>query len=86
MANYSYEVDSLILCKYRLMVEGEIKEFNLVGKVLNVKEVENREGLFEHRVQYVNMTAGDREKIIKYIFDEERKTLKNTKGDLGFHR
>ena len=86
VANYSYEVDSLILCKYRLMVEGEIKEFNLVGKVLNVKEVENSEGLFEHRVQYVNMTAGDREKIIKYIFDEERKTLKNTKGDLGFHR
>lgn len=84
VANYAYEPQSLILCKYHLRVEGRIKEYSLVGKVLDVKELENRKGVFEHRVQYVNVDAAKREEIIKYIFDEERKTLKNQKGDLGY--
>ncbi len=73
-------MNSLILCKYHLWIENESKEYSLVGKVLSSKEIENRPGIFEHRVQYVNMEAGNREEIIKYIFDEERKTIKNQKG------
>lgn len=80
VANYSYEVDSLILCKYHLWIDNESKEYSLVGKVLSSKPLENRPGIFEHRVQYLNMDADNREEIIKYIFDEERKTLKNKKG------
>lgn len=81
VANYAYETQSLILCKYCLLIGGENKEYNLVGKVLSVRELENRKGVFEHRVQYVNVNAAEREEIIKYIFDEERKTLKNQKAD-----
>ena len=81
VANYAYELQSLILCKYSLLVGGVNKEYNLVGKVLGVRELENRKGVYEHRVQYINMDAAEREEIIKYIFDEERKTLKNQKGD-----
>ena len=81
VANYAYEVQSMILCKYHLLVNGENKEYNLVGKVLGVRELENRKGVFEHRVQYVNVDAAEREEIIKYIFDEERRTLKNQKRD-----
>lgn len=80
VADYAYEVGSLILCKYQLWIENESKDYSLVGKVLSAKEVENRPGIYEHRVQYVNMEAGNREEIIKYIFDEERKTIKNQKG------
>ena len=81
VANYAYEMQSLILCKYNLSINGENKEYNLVGKVLSVRELENRKGVFEHRVQYVNVEDAEREEIIKYIFDAERKTLKNQKGD-----
>ena len=81
VANYAYEAQSLILCKYHLLIGGEAKEYNLVGKVLSVRELENRKGVFEHRVQYVNVDAAEREEIIKYIFDEERKTLKHHKMD-----
>lgn len=80
VANYAYEAQSTIVCKYRLMVNGQSKEYTLLGKVLSVKEIENRKGIYEHRVQYINMDADDREEIIKYIFDEERKTLKKQKG------
>ena len=81
VANYAYEPQSMILCKYSLMIHGENKEYNLVGKVLSVKQLENRKGVYEHRVQYINVEPAEREEIIKYIFDEERKTLKNQKGD-----
>lgn len=82
VANYAYDVDSLILCKYHLIIGEECKEYNLVGKVLSVNEieVENWKGLYEHRVQYVNMDKTEREEIIRYIFDEERKVLKNQRG------
>lgn len=80
VANYAYEADSVILCKYRLLINGQSKEYNLIGRVLAVRELDNRKGVFEHRVQYVNMDSEDREEIIKYIFDEERKTLKKQKG------
>ena len=81
VANYAYEPQSMILCKYSLLIHGESKEYNLVGKVLSVRALENRKDAYEHRVQYVNMNAAEREEIIKYIFDEERKTLKNQMGD-----
>ena len=80
VADYAYEVDSLILCKYQLWHEGVSKEYNLVGKVLSSRELENRPGVYEHRVQYVNMDSDEREEIIKYIFGEERKILSNQKG------
>ncbi len=80
VADYAYEIGSLILCKYHLWIENESQEYNLVGKVLSSSKVENRPGVFEHRVQYVNMDEDNREKLIKYIFDEERKTIKNQKS------
>lgn len=76
VAEYAYEVDSLILCKYSLWMDGSSKEYTLYGRVLEVKEIENRPGFYEHRVQYVHMDKDNREEIIKYIFNEERKTLK----------
>lgn len=73
---YAYTVNSLILCKYHLTVEGKEKEYRLVGKVLEVKELEQKPGIFDHRVQYVDVDPKDREEIIQYIFDEARKVHK----------
>ncbi len=80
VAKFTYDVQSVILCRYNLNIGGESKEYNVIGKVLSVKEVETHEGLFEHRVQYTDVDPTEREEIIKYIFDEERKTLRKQKG------
>lgn len=73
IANHKYEPDALIYCTYNLLVKGETKTYNLVGKVLRSEELIDRPGIFEHRVQYINMDVDDREEIIRYIFEEERK-------------
>lgn len=76
VANQKYEEGSLIYCKYYLTVNGVNKEYNLVGKILHVSEIEKQKGNFEHRVQYINIDSAEREEIIRYIFEEERKNLR----------
>lgn len=80
MSDQQYEPGSLIYCTYHLVSEKENTECEIVGKILGAREIENKKGTYEHRVQYVNMGADEREKIIKYIFEEERKNLRREKG------
>lgn len=79
LANHQYDAGSFIYIKYTLAVREKVKEYNVVGKVLSSRPSENRKGVFEHRVQYVNMANDDREEIIRYIFEEERKHRNNKK-------
>lgn len=80
MSDQRYEPESLIYCTYNLLMGGKSKEYEIVGKILSVKELENKRGTFEHRVQYINLDVVDREEIIKYIFEEERKSRWREKG------
>ncbi len=76
MSSQCYEPGSLIYCSYHLVTEGETKFYEVIGKVLAAKELEQRPGTYEHRVQYYNMDVETREQIIKFIFEEERKNRK----------
>ena len=75
-----YDVGSMIYCKYQLVIDDQVKEYNLVGRVLYSGPVANRPDEFEHRVQYVNIDNQTREEIIRYIFEEERKHRKRDRG------
>ncbi len=76
LSNQKYEPDSLLYCSYHLVINNVRKLYEVVGKVLSVREMENRPGVFEHRVKYINMEEEKREEIIKFIFQEERKNMK----------
>lgn len=79
IGDYEYKTDSMICCRYHLVVEGKDKEYNLVAKVISVRELEDRPGTFEHRAQYININTMEREEIIRFIFEEERKARKREK-------
>ncbi|MCR4989369.1 MAG: flagellar brake protein [Lachnospiraceae bacterium] len=81
ISSYSYEPGSLLYCKYNLVIDGVSKEYTLITKVLNSRELEDRPGVFEHRAQYVDIDTYDREEIIRFIFEEERK---HRKREMGF--
>ncbi len=80
VGDYRYEPESMICCKYHLLIDGKNKEYMLVAKIIMVREVEDRPGLYEHRAQYVNIDTIEREEIIRFIFEEERKNRKREKG------
>lgn len=75
-----YPNQSLILFIFSLFVNGEMKEYQLVGQVLLSEELENRKNEYEHRIQFANIMNDDREGIIRYIFEEERKKRRREKG------
>lgn len=76
IADYSYEINQLILCRYQLdTVEGP-RVYEVTGRVLAVRELDNKPGMYEHRVQYVAIDKEVQEEIIKFIFEKERNELK----------
>lgn len=80
ISSYKYEPNAFCYCKYNLIIDGVSKEYSLITKVLTVRELENRPGVFEHRAQYVDIDTFEREEIIRFIFEEERKHRKREKG------
>ena len=74
LSTEKYDPGSLLYCSYHLVKGGVSKQYEVIGKVLSVKTVESRSGTYEHRVQYYNMDNATREEIIKFIFEEERRS------------
>lgn len=74
VSSHKFEKDSLVYCVFHLNSGGKQKQYEMICQMLSVKEVDNRKGTFEHRVQYYGIREEIREEIIKYIFQEERKS------------
>lgn len=72
-AESRYDAGTLLYCTYNLAIKNIEKPYRLVGRVVRSQELEKRPGVFENRIQYVNIDVDDREEIIKYIFEEERR-------------
>lgn len=68
-----FEKESLIYCTYVLSVQGKAKRYEVSAKILHVKELENHSGIYEYRVKFDKIEMAEREEIIRYIFEEERK-------------
>ena len=80
ISSVQYQKNSLIRFVFSLFVNGAITEYKLIGKVLRSEKMENREDSYENRIQFVNMQNDDRESIIRYIFEEERKMRHRERG------
>lgn len=72
-----FELNSTVYCTYNILVKDEIRSFELVGKILDVNKIETKPGSYLYRLQFVDIDTEDRESIIKYIFQEERKNRKS---------
>lgn len=76
MSKENFEAGSLIFCSYPLQIGSTRKQFEVLGKILSVKKPENKPGYLEYRMEYFRLNVNAREEIIKYIFEEERKSRK----------
>ena len=62
--------------RFELPILDTEKSFLLVGRVIYSSEIVNRANEFENRVKFELIDSVTREKIIRYIFNEERKNRK----------
>jgi c-di-GMP-binding flagellar brake protein YcgR len=58
----------------------KLKNKWLKAVIASSEKLMNRQGSYEHRIQFKDMSKDDREIIIKYIFEEERKHRNKDKG------
>lgn len=68
-----YKPGDKLFLNFSLNIGGKTVEFKTIGIVLDCNKVENKPGDYQNRVKYVKITNDSREKIIRYIFEEERK-------------
>ena len=71
-----FRESSMILMRFELPILDTEKSFLLVGRVIYSSEIVNRANEFENRVKFELIDSATREKIIRYIFNEERKNRK----------
>jgi len=80
ISKVQYQEGSLIRFVFSLFVNGNVTEYRLIGRILKSTHIDNKEGSYENRIQFVNMVNEDRESIIRYIFEEERKLRHRERG------
>jgi hypothetical protein len=74
----SLEEGITLYCVFSLPArKKKAEEYRLCVRILSARELENRRGTYEYRAQYTIIDEDDREEIIHYIFEEERKVRKH---------
>lgn len=66
--------DSYILITVRLSSDKVDKQYYLIGKIITCTKIENVVSRYENRVQFMLKDDKTREEIIRFIFEEERKS------------
>ena len=59
--------------------EGNIERYLLAADVVMSFAIPQHHGMYEHRVEFKDISKENREMLIKYIFQEERKIRKNNR-------
>lgn len=71
------EKNTNIIIRFNIGVTEEIN-CSFAANIISCRKVENRDRIFEHRAEFRNMKNADREKLIKFIFETERRIRKRS--------
>lgn len=66
------EKNELVKIKFEIGMVGEIIRFNLFARILSSTIMNNQTNLYEQRLEFMKIAQDDRDKIIRYIFENER--------------
>ena len=67
------EVGSYKRLIFELPVDGKMETFSICGQILSCKLREDTNSRYENRLKFIKLSQDSREKIIRFIFEEERK-------------
>ena len=59
---------------------GDSKKLVLTANVVSSGRILTRTDAYEHRVEFIDIIQRDREALIRYIFEQERKKRRNDKN------
>ncbi|HCL04060.1 MAG TPA: hypothetical protein DHW61_16905 [Lachnoclostridium phytofermentans] len=65
--------DDILQVKFTLVMESGYKNFLIYTKVISCSEAKNLKDIYAKRIVFLNIKSDEREAIVRYIFEEERK-------------
>lgn len=65
--------------KMDIVFGAQLKNMILGANVISSGKIMNKTGVYEHRVEFNDITKKDREDLIKYVFEQERRRRNNEK-------
>lgn len=80
VSEFQENTDLPMQLRFPIEVNGIQEEVTLFGKLVATYQNENNKILYEQRVEFENLDDKEREKIIHFIFEEERKKISKEKG------
>ena len=66
---------------FELPIEGKPETFSVCGQILSCELRKDTISRYENRLKFVKLGQNSREKIIRFIFEEERKIRSITRGN-----
>lgn len=61
------------------IIKNELKKIDILADIISSQKKLDRVGIYENRVEFYNISQSEREYLIKYIFEQERKIRRNDK-------
>ena len=72
--------DSTVFLRFTLSLPKGNRGFEILGKVVYSVENVKQKKTFEHRIEFIDIAEEDREQIVRFIFEEERRRRQKEKG------
>ncbi|WP_066720302.1 flagellar brake protein [Clostridium sp. Marseille-P299] len=70
----------MLIVSFSLFTTQGLKNFKIESKIISCLPTSNRNAKYEYRVEFSNIKKEDREIIVRYIFEEERKRRRKERG------
>ncbi len=79
-SEHQVNADFLKQPRFPIVIDNMEQEICLLGRLVATYQNQNNKILYEQRVEFENLDDKEREKIIHFIFEEERKKISKEKG------
>ncbi|MBE5965671.1 MAG: hypothetical protein E7255_01655 [Lachnospiraceae bacterium] len=66
--------------RLNFITDGKLKKMTIEGEIIAANKLIHLPGIYEYRVEFKKIHKRDREDLIKFIFEQERRRRKNEKG------
>ena len=67
----------IIRIDLEIKIGKEIKRLKLGAKMISSREIANRNNIYDHRIEFHDIKAKDRENLIRFIFEQDRRRRSN---------
>lgn len=80
MSDMRFNKNDYVFLKFPIEMNIGVKEMELMGMIVLSLESPNRPNYYDSRIEFMEITSEQRDHIVKYIFEQQRKIQKRERG------